>query len=114
MVLEAIKACTTQAITVQQVKSKYCTLKQDWEAWKAYRPHWGWDFENGVPIGPLEVLKAFSEESSETALFRTRPLLDGAVATIGHILSREVLQRTHSEVTGFRFCQQFHIWLALH
>jgi hypothetical protein len=27
---------------------------------------------------------------------------------------REVLHRTHSEVTGFRFCQQFHIWLALH
>jgi len=51
-----------------------------------HRPHWGWDFENGVPIGPLEVLKAFSEEISETALFRTRPLLDGAVATIGHIL----------------------------
>ena len=47
------------------------------------------DSENGVPT---EVLEAFSEESSETALFRTRPLFDGAVATgesaltIGHIL----------------------------
>jgi hypothetical protein len=41
VVLEAIKACTTQVITVQQVKSKYCTLKQDWEAWKAFIDHTG-------------------------------------------------------------------------
>jgi len=38
---EAMQACTSQVFTMQQVKSKFDTLKQDWRAWKAFIDHTG-------------------------------------------------------------------------
>ena len=41
LALDAIKACTTQEITIQQIKSQYDTLKQDWKGVEGiHRPHW--------------------------------------------------------------------------
>jgi hypothetical protein len=85
-------ACTSQGITVQQVKSKYDSLKLDWKAWKAFIDHTGlgWYSEKGVPTGPPEVLEAFFESIPRARKFRDKPLhcasklqtlLDGAIAS---------------------------------
>ena len=52
--MAAVNTCTSQGITVQQIKSKYDSLKLDWKAWKAFIDHTGlgWDSEKGVPTGP--------------------------------------------------------------
>ena len=61
MAFEAVKAHTSQVFTMQQIKSKFDTLKQDWRAWKAFIDHTGlgWDQEKGVPTGPADVLEKF-------------------------------------------------------
>ena len=94
LALDAIKACTSQEITIQQIRSKYDSLKQDWKAWKAFTDHTGlgWDCEKGVPTGPPDVLEAFFTVYPRARKFRDSPipneskvrtLLDGAMAT-GH------------------------------
>jgi Myb/SANT-like DNA-binding domain len=91
LALEAVKACTIQTVTVQQIKSKYDAFKQDWKAWKAFIDHTGlgWDSEKGVPTGPPEVLEAFFQACPRARKFRDKPipyesklrtLLDGAIA----------------------------------
>jgi Myb/SANT-like DNA-binding domain len=92
LALDAIKAGTFQEINIQQIKSKYDSLKQDWKAWKAFTDHTGlgWDCEKGVPTGPPDVLEAFFTVYPRARKFRDSPipnesklrtLLDGAMAT---------------------------------
>jgi Myb/SANT-like DNA-binding domain len=89
MAFEAVRACTSQALTMQQVKSKFDTVKQEWRAWKAFLGHTGLG-ENGVPTAPLDVLEQFFHEHPRARKFRDRPipyegklqtLLDGVAAT---------------------------------
>lgn len=92
MAFEAVKACTSQDITIPQIKSKYDVLKQDWKAWKAFIDHTGlgWDSEKGVPTAAPEVLETFFQTCPRARKFRDNPipcesklqtLLEGAIAT---------------------------------
>jgi Myb/SANT-like DNA-binding protein len=105
--LEAVGSVTSQPITIQQLKSKFDTFKQDWKAWEhfATQSGHGFDWEKGVPTAD----DAYFEAHPRARKFRSKPiahkeqlqgLLHGALATGEDVVELDVLMLDEERGNG--------------